>query len=133
MAKKLVRKVVRDTFEVPGEIVKTAAEQVGVIPQKKEEEPELSEEELEERRKKDEAIRKKRLAEIEEEIKHEVEKRKAIKVQSQQAEEAEKKKRVEEIKPLEEPKAKRPRGLLMGLKRRWEKFRPEWAGRRVGG
>lgn len=131
MPKKLAKKFVKQTFELPGGVTRKAAEQAGVVPSR-EERPEMREEELEEKRKKDEAMSRKLKVQLEAELKQEVEKGKAARAQAQQAEELKKKEEVPE-EPLKEPETKRPRKLLAGLRARWRKVRPEWAGGRAGG
>jgi len=133
MPKKLAKKFVKQTFELPGEVTREAVKQVGVIPAR-EKEPELADEELEEKRKKDEAMKRKRLTEIEAEIKQVVEKKEAVKAQTRQEEELEKKeKKKKEKEPLIQPKSKKSRRFTLGLKRKLERVLPEWVGRRISG
>lgn len=132
MPKKLVKKIVVETIKEPAKVVEKAAEQTGVI-LPRETGPELSQEELAEKKRKDEAFTRRQSAKLDRELKEITEEKKAARIQAQRAEELRKEEENIPTKQLIQPKPKRPRQFLYGLKQRLAKTRPETAGRRVGG
>jgi len=107
MPKKLAKKVVKQTFELPSDVTKEAARQAGVIP-RHEEEPELTKEQLEEKRKKERAESMKGAAQIEAELAEMVRKREKERRMRRKAQEKREKK--EPVKPLVQPTSKPKRG-----------------------
>jgi hypothetical protein len=128
---KTAKKVVRDIFEAPAEIGREAARQMGILPRKEDLERERKEKEVLKKRAQEERTTSLQMArEIEREIKEMVKKRQQEKAKRKLSfEEPEKK----SPKPLAEPKTKKPRGLVAGLRARLQKSRPELAGRRTSG
>lgn len=130
----LGEEVIKESVRQPGEMVKRVGEQLGVMPRDWGERgtkvtPTVVREK-EEKRRKDLVLTRKRMRELispphpvePEMTEEEMAKRKAL------AEEAEKK------KPLAEPITKKPRGLLLGVRRRKESSQPETGvGRRIAG
>lgn len=126
----LSEEVIKEGIKQPVELLKTAGEQLGVLPKAWGEnlEPKISERDIkqrEEKRKKELAFWQQRQREltarpkVEPEItQEEIEERKKQKKLAQEA---------EKRKPLEEPQTKKPRGLFFGAQQRIEKAQPERA------
>lgn len=131
MPKKLAKKIVKQTFELPSQITKTAAEQVGMIPKKEEEKLKLTEQELKKKEKEERAQSMMKAAQIEAELLRLRQKRKEEELLRRERKPEEKEE--ESKKPLVEPQPKRPQGFLAGLKARLQKSRAELAGRRISG
>ncbi|MCJ7792699.1 MAG: hypothetical protein MUP45_01870 [Candidatus Marinimicrobia bacterium] len=130
----LGEEVVKETVRQPVEMAKRVGEQLGVMPRDwGEKKPSMAPSlvrKKEEKRRKDLVLTRRRMRELispphsvePEMTEEEMTKRKAL------AEEAEKK------KPLAEPITKKPRGLLLGVRRRKESSQPETGvGRRIAG
>jgi len=122
--KQLGEEVVGEFKDLPGGIARETGKQMGMLPRGWGEEstPQISIEEVQKR----EEEKKKELARWREK-KRELEARRKLTEPEKTPEEVERQRRVAEeakkMKPLEEPEAKKPRGLPLGAKRRVEKHR----------
>lgn len=121
----LGEEVLRESVRQPGEMAKRVGEQLGMMPRDWGNEevgvtPALVREK-EEKRRKDLALARRRMQEL-------VSSPHPVKPEMTEEEKAKQKALVEEAKkekPLKEPLAKKPRGILQGIRRRRESAQPE--------
>lgn len=136
----LSEEVIKEGVSQPVKLVETMGKQIGFLPAGWGEglETPVSSQEMTERRKKEGEKKTKELR-FWRERKRELVTKGQVRPEmtKEEFEEMEKRKKeaeeAERMKPLEEPVTKKPRGMLLGAKRRQEKAQPEMAGRRHSG